>query len=150
MNNRQYIRHPSSIPLEYCVINTPRQYEMDFINNVSQGGLSFHSTRYIEADQWVHLYIPINENYFESDAQVCWCKPSKGNTYDVGVVFPNKQEAFSARMVEQVCHIEEYRKAVKKEEGRDLNSDQAAAEWIEKYAEHFPETCFPEESSQAS
>jgi hypothetical protein len=116
---------------------------MDTVCNVSEGGLSFHSEDYIAPKQWLHLYIPLNENYFETDALVCWCKPISVTTehktrYNVGVSFSDRDTAFSARMVEQVCYIEEYKKRVQNEEGRELSSDQAAAEWIEKYAEQFP------------
>ncbi len=145
--HRQFIRHPSEIPIEYSITQAPLCYNMDTVSNVSEGGLSFHSTTYIEPQQWLHLYIPIDENYFEADAQVKWCRaqcsPHKAQqqentSYDVGVSFRNSEEAFSARMVEQVCYIEEYKKRVEEKEGRQLSSDQAAAEWIEKYADDFP------------
>jgi len=141
--NRQFIRHFSEIPLEYCVTDEPSMCNMDFISNISQGGLSFHSHEYIAPEKWLHLYIPVDENYFEADAQVRWCKKlptnnSGDNDYDVGVSFCNTSEAFSARMIEQVCYIEEYKKRIRKTEGRMISSDQAAAEWIEKYADTFP------------
>lgn len=141
-SNRQFIRHPSEIPIEYCMTSAPPRCNTDVINNISQGGLSFHANAYIEPEQWIHLYIPIHENYFEADAKVCWCKQQVSDNqtihYDVGVEFSNKDEAFSARMVEQVCYIEQYRERVKQREGRRISSDQAAAEWIEKYAQSFP------------
>jgi hypothetical protein len=116
---------------------------MDFISNISRGGLRFHSHEYIAPEKWLHLYIPVDENYFEADAQVRWCNKlsthaSSNNDYDIGVSFCNTSEAFSARMIEQVCHIEEYKKRICKTEGREISSDQAAAEWIEKYADTFP------------
>ena len=161
--DRQYIRHPSEIPLEYALTETPPDYHMDYISNVSEGGLSFHSDHYIAPQKWIHLYIPIDENYFEADAQVRWCKEtgyaaessssthqattnhshchsSHHNQYNIGVSFRDKEQAFSARMVEQICYIEEYKRTVKQKEGRELTSDQAAAEWIEKYASDFPQT----------
>jgi len=160
--DRQFIRHPSEIPLEYCITDAPAMCNMDFISNISQGGLSFHSSEYIAPDKWLHLYIPVDENYFETDAQVRWCNKltsrtssndSRGSNdsrdsgdsqddhnenYDVGVSFCSTSEAFSARMIEQVCHIEEYKKRIRETEGRKISSDQAAAEWIEKYADTFP------------
>ncbi|MCZ7563309.1 MAG: hypothetical protein M5U08_05410 [Burkholderiales bacterium] len=42
-------------------------------------------------------------------------------------------------MVEQVCHIEEYRRAVARDEGRTLSTEEAAAEWIAEYAARFPD-----------
>ena len=41
-------------------------------------------------------------------------------------------------MVEQICHIEHYRRTVHESQGRSLSSHEAAPEWIERYAEAFP------------
>jgi hypothetical protein len=46
--------------------------------------------------------------------------------------------AFSTRMVEQVQHIEHYRQEVLRVEGRLLDDDSAALEWIERFAAAFP------------
>lgn len=141
LTERQFIRHPSEIPLEYCLTQSPSQYTMDYIRDVSVGGLSFHSQKYLEPEQWVHIFIPIDENYFEADAQVKWCRASSvEDDFDVGVSFSNESEAFSARMVEQVCYIETYKKTILEKEGRYLSSDEAAAEWISKFAGDFPQT----------
>jgi len=40
-------------------------------------------------------------------------------------------------MIEQLCHIERYRWKVQKEEGRLLTSEEAAVEWISRYAGVF-------------
>ena len=45
--------------------------------------------------------------------------------------------AFRERMEEQCSQIEQYRLAVKRDEGRVLSADEAALEWIERYAEAF-------------
>jgi hypothetical protein len=41
-------------------------------------------------------------------------------------------------MVEQVCAIDRYRRQVLEQEGRTLSRDEAASEWITKYAGRFP------------
>lgn len=58
--------------------------------------------------------------------------------YDVGIELLNRDDAFRARMVEQVCHIEKYRRTVKETQGRSLTGEEAAMEWIGKYASTFP------------
>ncbi len=136
VEERRFIRHPSDIPIEYCFLDK-RVCLFDSINDVSIGGLSFQAESYIEPESWLHLHIPINDEHFEIDAQVRWCR-HKEDHYDVGVLFSNPKEAFSARMVEQVCHIEQYKKDVFEKEGRKLSGDEAAAEWISKYANEFP------------
>ncbi len=45
---------------------------------------------------------------------------------------------FATRMVAQVQHIKHYRQEVLRLEGRVLDDDSAALEWIERYAATFP------------
>jgi hypothetical protein len=54
------------------------------------------------------------------------------------VTFLDAEVAFLARMVEQVCHIEDYRQSVSRIEGRQLSAEEAATEWIDRYARDFP------------
>lgn len=41
-------------------------------------------------------------------------------------------------MVEQVCYIENYRQEVLRKEGRQLDGEAAAREWIDRFAASFP------------
>ena len=59
--------------------------------------------------------------------------------YEVGVEFVMPDDEYRARMVEQLCYIEHYKRRVQAREGRELSGEQAAREWIEKYAAHFPD-----------
>lgn len=43
------------------------------------------------------------------------------------------------RLIEQACYIEEYRKEVFSQQGRQLSEEEAAKEWIDKYAGIFPD-----------
>ena len=75
---------------------------------------------------------------FEMTGKAVWCRPADG-AYEIGIEFlASKDKVFLLRMVEQLCHIEHYRNEIKNSEGRDVNSEQAAKEWIEKYADDFP------------
>ncbi len=47
------------------------------------------------------------------------------------------QDAFKARMEAQCYQVEQYRLAVACDEGRRLTADEAAFEWIGRYAETF-------------
>jgi hypothetical protein len=48
-----------------------------------------------------------------------------------------ESEAFRARMVEQICHIERYHRQ-QLSDGRFVSEEEAAIEWIAKYAGQFP------------
>jgi hypothetical protein len=61
--------------------------------------------------------------------------------YEIGVAFEDSLDAFRIRMVEQVCQIERYRLSVLGCEGRELTTEEAAREWIARYADQFyPQT----------
>jgi len=134
---REYIRHPSSIPLEVKIANLP-DAQNEYLNNVSLGGLSFHSKLELVIGARVTIRIPLLQDTIEVSGRVVWCN-RLDEGYEVGVSFPDKEDAFRTRMVEQICHIEQYRNEVLEREHRHLTSEQAAIEWIKKYAAAFPE-----------
>ena len=136
-SKRKYIRHPSDIPLKYALIDNPRQ-AAKATKNISFGGLSFSAHQALKVDSWLTISIDLYNNHFEMDAQVCWCHALNNACYDVSVNFSDNLDAFSARMIEQLCYIECYKRQVLKNEGRKLTSDEAAKEWIEKFATEFP------------
>ena len=140
---REYIRHPSSIPLEVKVADLPGP-QNEYLNNVSLGGLSFHSKNKLMNGSRITIRIPLLKETIQVGGQVVWCE-KKAKGYEVGVAFRDKEDAFRTRMVEQICHIEQYRSQVLEQEHRHLTSEQAAIEWIKKYAGSFPELLSSEE-----
>ena len=133
---RKYIRHPSDIPIEYDLEEVVAE-KREYLNDISKGGLSFKSNRHINTGSLIQIRIPIREPVFEAEGVVVWCRKNNGY-YDVGVEFRDLHAGFGLRMVEQVCHIEQYKKDVLKNEGRELSGEEAAVEWITKYAKDFP------------
>ena len=130
---RAYIRHPSEFPIELTSEESELEERM---NDVSVGGLSCHSKAELAEGQKVTVRIPAVQPAFEAEGRVVWCRPDK-DQYRVGIAFADKALAFSARMVEQVCHIERYRTHLV-EQGQELSLDEAAQDWISKYARRFP------------
>ncbi|MFT7185360.1 MAG: hypothetical protein ACI84K_000738 [Pseudohongiellaceae bacterium] len=133
---RAYIRHPAGVPIEFTPVSDSPS-EKTLAQDVSLGGLSFSSTTRLKVGSLVKVRIPIVEPPFEAEAKVIWCL-SRPDRYEAGIEFKTEQDAFSARMVEQICHIEHYRMWVQEVEGRDLDCEHAAEEWIGKFAEDFP------------
>jgi PilZ domain len=133
---RQFIRHPADIPIE---VGTHGQLTHAIHNtfNLSVGGLEFPCDREFEPGVVVEIRIPFVRPPFQAEARVAWCKAREG-CFELGVEFLAQDDAFSARMVEQVCHIENYKKEIYRAEGRLLSSEQAAMEWIIRYASRFP------------
>ncbi|MFB3091409.1 MAG: PilZ domain-containing protein, partial [Gammaproteobacteria bacterium] len=58
--------------------------------------------------------------------------------YEIGIEYRGEVDVYRLRMVEQICHIEHYRKEIQIREGRTISSEQAAKEWIVKFADGFP------------
>lgn len=133
---RNYIRHPSDIPIELMIENSSSS-DLEPLRDVSYGGLSFQSDENLPAGTVLHIRIDTVKPSFEADGIVVWCRFDSGQ-YTVGMEFCNKEDVFLVRMVEQICHIEHYKKEVETLEGRKLSSQEAALEWIAKYAGFFP------------
>lgn len=133
---RSYIRHPSDIPIEFRQ-EPVSSNETRELHDVSCGGLSFSAATALEPETHIRVQITCVEPSFEAPCRVTWCRPMRGH-YLIGVEFLAQQDEFRARMVEQICHIEHYKREVLAREGRQLTGEQAAREWIHKYAKDFP------------
>lgn len=134
---REYLRHTVNVPLEVTTVEAaPRSERLGV--NVSYGGLAFTMEECLDHGQIIHLRIPAIDPPFDANARVVWCRP-EGDNWLVGVEFLDSTHAFQSRMVQQVCSIENYRQEVLKNEGRTLTTQEAAAEWIGKFAGRFPD-----------
>ena len=135
---RQFIRHPVDVPVE---IRTDSCGPVTALHaqDISLGGLAVHSDVPVAPGSLIEVRIAHVEPAFEARARVAWCRPRRGGAgHELGVSFLDAEDVFRARMVGQVCHIEEYRRSIARAEGRELSSEEAAGEWIAKYAHKFP------------
>jgi hypothetical protein len=137
---RKYIRHPADVPIQVTTSWEDEENEESLdqtITNVSLGGLAFVSPRPLEVLERVQVCIPILERDNHLVGNVVWCEKSSAG-YEIGIEFEKSRDVFRLRMIEQICHIEHYRKEVLRVEGRKLSGKEAASEWISKYARDFP------------
>lgn len=137
---RSYLRHPTSITIEIAVVGASS--EAVTASNLSEGGLSFISSEPLHVGDVIDLRILTPE--YLGEAVVVWQHERELNCYEVGVRFTNEDQYFRARMVEQVCQIESYRQQLAAV-GRNLTSEAAAIEWIERYAGDFDEQVFEQD-----
>jgi hypothetical protein len=142
-DSRAFVRHTIDVPLEVSTVDSTASSPKHSVN-LSSGGLSFLVDECMTVGQVVHLRIPTVKPPFEADARVVWCRP-EGEKFLAGVAFTDPTQAFKVRMVEQVCAIEQYRKEVAENEGRTLTSQEAATEWIQKFAGTFPSNGRPDD-----
>ena len=133
---RTYIRHPADIPVE-IEIQPNRLHKQRQTSNVSYGGLAFISDCLLEPGTQIRVCIAVVDPKFEADGFITYCRQECGQ-YLIGVEFMHRDDLFVARMVEQICHIQHYKQQVAAHEGRKLSAQEAASEWISKYASRFP------------
>jgi len=134
---REFIRHPLDIPLEFQLGDTVA-HETDYIKDISGGGLCFRAKHLIEPGNKINICIPLSDPEFFASGVVSWCN-SVADHYEVGVKFMDVKTEFSVRMMEQVCHIEQYKNDLFVNEGRRLSDEEAAVEWVSKFAKDFPQ-----------
>lgn len=137
---RAYIRHPSKVGIQVSPLSMREQLNLE-INNISMGGLSFDSNVSFYKDTVVKLKIPSIKPVFKVNAIIRWCREQsdkQGNSYELGVEFLDNDDAFKVRMIEQVCHISEYRKELQEKLGKRVTWNQASEEWISKHGGSFP------------
>jgi hypothetical protein len=140
---RQYTRHPADVPIHISIdpngqgVSLSLNIDGDIVD-VSQGGIACEVATAIDVGSQVYVDISSVLPKYHGIGNVVWCKP-KNNLFEVGVCFVDQEEAFRSRMVQQVCQIEMYKKMIYEREGRLLDGDEAAQEWVEKYAADFPQ-----------
>jgi hypothetical protein len=107
--------------------------------DISAGGLAFRVPSSLAVGTRVTISLRDLWPGYEATGNVVWCREFGGN-YEAGIQFLEPDEAFKARMVAQFCQIEDYKREMQVNEGRMLSSEEAAREWITRYAEEFAET----------
>lgn len=132
----RFDRYPADIQIEVKSRGRLKYAKHDTLN-LSTGGLAFRCDHKLEPGDVVEISIPFLSPPFETQARVAWCAALEGH-HDVGVEFLDQDDAYTARMVEQVRNIEDYRNEVQRTEGRTLTPEEAAVEWIKKFAARGP------------
>jgi len=135
------IRHPVDIPLEVKAIAVGgipcEAWQQDAVVSNGCGELAFHFPMMIAVGALLSVRVPSVNAQTELHGRVIWLAQSV-HGFVIGMSFQTEAEAFRMRMIEQLCHIEDYRQQVFETEGRDLNQEQAASEWIDHHAAAFP------------
>lgn len=135
--DRQYVRHPSDVPIAWS-LDEIAVAGSEYLKNVSEGGLAFLSTSQVNLGAVLNIQIPAIDPQVSLKAVVVWCAPQEENLFEVGVRFIDENNHFRMRMVEQICHIEHFKKEILETEGRVISGEEAALEWISCYAKDFP------------
>ncbi len=133
---REFIRHPTDIPIEVSIASeTPR--DKSAMINLSLGGFCCTSDHPIQPGTLIDIRIPVTTPPYQGQGVISWCDKVYEDEFEIGIHFRDQKNAFLSRMVEQICQIEHYRQEIFATEARELSSEEAAHEWISKYAASF-------------
>ncbi len=134
MSNLQlFIHHPDEIPLDLEVVERPVARSDDALplRLVCRIPVPLECGQQVSISTRDQIHCP------DIKGQVDWCSPQRGG-FELGILFPDSEHAMRVRMFEQVCHIRRYRRHLEEKHGRFLSEDEAALEWITRYAALFP------------
>lgn len=132
-NLQMLIRHPDEIPLDLQIVERPPVPADPDIPL----GLVCHTGAKLKLGQQISIIADGLLHCPDINGEVGWCYPHRGG-FQLGILFPDSEHAMRMRMFEQVCQIRRYRNWVHEQQGRLLTEDEAALEWIAKYAALFP------------
>ncbi len=136
-NKRRFYRHPVSVPIQYHELQS-RSFNRSSSVDLSEGGICFMAEHFLAKGAGVSLKIPVGDSVFEVQGQIAYCsRVASLNMYRTGVAFSDATSAFRAKLAEQILEIRSYQKSLAKKTGKDLSEEEAAREWIAKFAKHF-------------
>ncbi|NRB37649.1 MAG: PilZ domain-containing protein [Pseudomonadales bacterium] len=133
---RENIRYSTQVPINVHVAKQVAIKNSELIN-LSVGGLCCESEKFIAVGTIINIDIPLSQPSFQGVGKVAWCRETVEGGFELGVHFVDDLKEFRTLMVDQVHEIESYKQRIWSQEGRDLNSEEAAREWIVKYAEEY-------------
>ncbi|MFG5863009.1 PilZ domain-containing protein [Metapseudomonas sp. CR1201] len=132
---RQFLRHPTEMPVE-LVPRRGRHLPPQRLHDISLGGVACNSARAFRLGTALELHIPLLGEQARFSGTVAWCH-KETHDYMIGIAFTDEENMFRARMVEQICLIEQYRKQQEDVVGHALAPEEVAQEWIARHAADF-------------
>lgn len=139
-NRRRFIRHPISVPV-VCRRAASNSVGAHELRDLSHGGLCFVSESGYAPGDVIDVTFPTLRHPASLRGEVAWTvqiDDKGGARHMTGLRFLDDQEHFRGRLIEQLCHIENYRRIQSLRYGRDITYAAAAEEWIDREADRFP------------
>lgn len=132
-----FIRHPPSYPINWRRDWFHRRTRPSIGAHAEGVGLLFHSSRFMRPGMRLALSIPLRGETQEIRGEVVVVRALR-NGFEIGVWLDDAEDAARARIVEQICYIECYLRARRKQNASATLRDSAASEWITRFAANFP------------
>lgn len=130
---QQLIEHPPLAAIQL----SPQASEAGAALTATYGGLRCQWCIPHRPGSCVSVTVSAHRQQVTATARVVRCDLDE-HGYLFELRFLDPEQAFAMRMMEQLCHIRRYQTQVGRHEGRWLDGNQAAREWIERFADDFP------------
>lgn len=131
----EFVAHPRELPLDITLIED-QPFPAICENRDGFVGITYLSHNPFTNGCSVQITLEEIDPNFCVSGRIASCD-KEGEEYRIAIEFPTKEECYCVRMIEQLSQIEHYRRQAKNQ-GRRLNYNEAAAEWIQKFAASFP------------
>ncbi|MBA4502381.1 hypothetical protein [Marinobacterium marinum] len=126
---QHYLQHPEQVELELSALfNAPATP-----SPAQPLGLQLHTTHYYPDGKWLRVQAPALPEELSLQARVVGCDRCPQGDYLLKLAFPDQEQLFRARMLEQICQI-----SLQQQRAPHEDPDQQALDWIEAEAAHFP------------
>ena len=134
---RRYLRHPAQVPV-VCRLEGHSGNHQAGLRNISFGGMAFVCGSSFEPGDLISTGYPTLD-VRGLRGEVVWSDTPDDDTHRCmcGIKFLEGSMFLRARMIEQLCCMEVYRRAQCETRGRRISRNEAAQEWIAKTARHF-------------
>ena len=129
------IQHPDEFPIEFH----PNKNTLSKTYSEQTLQLLCHSPQAYPQGTVMDISVPTIGAHAQVTGIVDQCvRDEDHNHYALCLHFPSHDAQMRIRMLEQLCYIQRYRQHILDSEGRELDEQGAALEWIKHYAHLFP------------
>ena len=132
-----FIEHPASIPVDISLAPPPINQPLSKLEK-PRTGITVPSDEYYTLGSFVKICVAAGDEIHFFVGEVAWIDQDQRGQR-LGLVFHSRQEAYRARMIEQLCHIYAYRLQMSQAVGNQVAIEEAARHWIAKYSDSFPQ-----------
>ncbi len=134
------IRHPEAVPARLAVAPGRGWRDLDLLDH-GEGGVCVEGRLGYLPGTVLEVSVEACGRDLSYRGQVLW-RRRLGGGFQFALAFSSPDQAFQARMVEQMCYIEAYRLRSARD-GESLSPDEAAARWIAAFSGDFPQLGAP-------
>ncbi len=134
---RRYLRHPIGVPLRIRRIGASEEVIVS-TRDLSQGGLLFFCAHALHSGDELEISFPVKDRCVRLKGKVAYsAKDSENGLFRTGLEFLDADEAFKAKLAEELLEIERYRLNLTRALKRQVSEEEASEKWVKERARKF-------------